>query len=646
MVMRNKRIILVFTISFVFSLNMLGIQRILFLLVKIMYMKGNEEQSKFKEVPIVEEENKEETNSPKNKKSSFKMVEKVDVFQRERIKSVLPIKEAKKLDKEVKYVRIEYLKKESFIKSSENFIRNFEQEEKKENWKILNQSKVKPFPLWNYAYCIETEVNKFGVETKNLFIFGGQSKLKKFKILAKYKKVNLLYQSEITNLSNKISWKNIFPNNTPSARINHSMTTVYKNHTYIFGGETAGLMTSYSFDFYKLNTKDYTFTQLKPGPPARSNHTSEIFNGKVYIFGGTDGKKFYSDLWEYNIENDQWGKVYIDYKPSPRLGHQMIVSDFDNGIYIIGGYRGEGKEKTPLKEIWRFDGEWNQIDINDTSLLPFKNSSCICIGNKFLMFGGDIFSEKPKINELFLISDDRIISTGDISIDTDTSDNFHLIFLNDKLLLIGNEGNNYTLQIEGSKVGDILLNGGLFGSSLKTIMERFDHQGLKIPYIVDFCLKILMEEKAYEIEGILRKSGKYSDIIYLKLIFENGMKLDEKRFRDPHSVAVVLKKFLSSLNEPIVTETLSKEFLSLSVSDNPVEKAQILVKELPDVNYFLCQKLFYFLSLIWENRKVTLMEESNLGIILGTSLLGNCQCSDSLLILLKYYQNIFKEKRE
>ena len=77
----------------------------------------------------------------------------------------------------------------------------------------MSQSKVKPFPLWNYAYCIETEVNKFGVETKNLFIFGGQSKLKKFKILAKYKKVNLLYQSEITNLSNKISWKNIFLKN-------------------------------------------------------------------------------------------------------------------------------------------------------------------------------------------------------------------------------------------------------------------------------------------------------------------------------------------------------------------------------------------------------------------------------------------------
>lgn len=453
-----------------------------------------------------------------------------------------------------------------------------------------------------------------------------------------------MYQSDLTNVTNKLSWKNIFSINTPSPRINHSMTEVYNGFSYIFGGEThTGLInTTYSFEFFKFNTTDYTFTQLRTGPPARSCHSSIIYNGKVYIFGGTDGKKFYSDLWEYSIEKDHWDKIYIDYKPSPRMGHMMVTSEYDNGIYIFGGYR----DKIPLKEIWRYDGEWNEIELKDTTLLPFKGSSCLGFGKRFIMFGGDIYSEKMKMNEVFLVDSDTIIRSGDEIIEGDPSDHFQLIFLNDRLLLLGNEGNNYILPVEGSFIGKLLLKGDLFGKSLKEVMERPDHDGLQIPNIIDQCLKILMEEKAYEMEGILRKSGRFSDVIYLTLIFENGMKFDENRFKDANSVSVVLKRYISSLPDPLVTSELSKDFISIQEVKNPIEEAQNLLNKLPKVNYLICKRLFLFLSLIWENRKDTLMDENNLSILLGHSILGSSNnTSEALLIFLKHYNDIFKTQK-
>lgn len=127
------------------------------------------------EVEVEVKEEKTSFYSQSRQKFSFKSLEKMEITQRERIKSILPIKEAKKQDKHKKSVRVS-LERENGIKFSETLLEK-SKEEKIENWKLLLQSQVKPFPLYNYSYTIESKVTKFGVETKSIFIFGGQSKL-------------------------------------------------------------------------------------------------------------------------------------------------------------------------------------------------------------------------------------------------------------------------------------------------------------------------------------------------------------------------------------------------------------------------------------------------------------------------------------
>ena len=41
-------------------------------------------------------------------------------------------------------------------------------------------------------------------------------------------------------------------------------------------------------------------------PTARNNHCSVVFNDKIYIHGGHDGKEHLDDLWIYSTKDHAW----------------------------------------------------------------------------------------------------------------------------------------------------------------------------------------------------------------------------------------------------------------------------------------------------------------------------------------------------
>jgi len=41
--------------------------------------------------------------------------------------------------------------------------------------------------------------------------------------------------------------------------------------------------------------------QKTSGISAVGDHTAVVYNGKMYVSGGTDGTHYYNDLWEYDF---------------------------------------------------------------------------------------------------------------------------------------------------------------------------------------------------------------------------------------------------------------------------------------------------------------------------------------------------------
>lgn len=100
--------------------------------------------------------------------------------------------------------------------------------------------------------------------------------------------------------------------------------------------------------------------------PSRVFYGATVFNDRMWIFGGWDGKTYYNDAWS-SADGVKWERVAEKVAWSPRNSGGITV--FKDKIWIIGGGVIDG-EKNPNpnsnKEIWSSaDGvKWTQLAVN------------------------------------------------------------------------------------------------------------------------------------------------------------------------------------------------------------------------------------------------------------------------------------------
>ncbi|CAN8100907.1 unnamed protein product [Discula destructiva] len=72
-------------------------------------------------------------------------------------------------------------------------------------------------------------------------------------------------------------------------------------------------------------------------PKARGYHTANIVDGKLIIFGGSDGGECFNDVWVYDIETHVWKAAPVS-GAFRRLSHTAtIVGSY---LFVIGGHDG------------------------------------------------------------------------------------------------------------------------------------------------------------------------------------------------------------------------------------------------------------------------------------------------------------------
>lgn len=106
---------------------------------------------------------------------------------------------------------------------------------------------------------------------------------------------------------------------------------VYEKEMIVFGGFIGGKVNRYScsiiaYDFEEKSWKAYYLQKkekesskqtkdiTKVCPKKRANSGMAIYNGCVYIFGGTNGKRKLKDMWKFNLLERKWSEIEL--KPS------------------------------------------------------------------------------------------------------------------------------------------------------------------------------------------------------------------------------------------------------------------------------------------------------------------------------------------
>lgn len=162
----------------------------------------------------------------------------------------------------------------------------------------------------------------------------------------------------------------------------------------------------------------------------------------------------------------------------------------------------------------------------------------------------------------------------------------------------------------------------IFNTPLQEHLKATDR---KIAYVIELCVCCLLEKGLYE-EGLLRvgcASSKLRRMISAVNANYVTPPLPDK-YADPHVIAGVLKKYLRSLPDPLLTFEFYSDFVAAAQKQNETQrKATILniINQLPKENYNNLRYLTKFLSYLSEKNQENKMSPQNIAIVMSPNLL-------------------------
>ncbi|WVR06271.1 hypothetical protein IAU60_003301 [Kwoniella sp. DSM 27419] len=179
----------------------------------------------------------------------------------------------------------------------------------------------------------------------------------------------------------------------PVGRYGHAVCLV-EGRFYVFGGQADGAFMNdlWMYDIKQLSGDKHKWEQIKyatPPPPRRTGH---IFvagnNGKLYLFGGTDGNYHYNDTWSFDLATNTWTELScIGYIPLPREGHAAAI--VDDTIYIFGGRDVKGKDLGDLAAFKLSNQRWYMFQNMGPRPTPRSGHAMVAASGKIFVVGGE-----------------------------------------------------------------------------------------------------------------------------------------------------------------------------------------------------------------------------------------------------------------
>lgn len=136
-------------------------------------------------------------------------------------------------------------------------------------------------------------------------------------------------------------------------------------------------------------------------------------------FGGTDGVKWFNDVWCYDPAVNKWAQLdCIGYIPAPREGHAAAL--VDDVMYVFGGRTEEGSDLGDLAAFRITTRRWYTFQNMGPSPSPRSGHSMTTVGKSVVTFGGEPSSAASSANDLGIL---YVLDTTKIRYPSDNQQN-------------------------------------------------------------------------------------------------------------------------------------------------------------------------------------------------------------------------------
>ncbi len=142
------------------------------------------------------------------------------------------------------------------------------------------------------------------------------------------------------------SWTSKTP--MPTGR-HHAASTSVDNKIYVTGGRIAGSSPIVNVNVNEMyDTDTEKWTAIEPMPSKRSGIAAAVVNNSIFVFGGEDLTKTYSNNEQFDTSEGKWTSQ--DSMPTSR--HGLSALTINNRIYVIGGGPEPGLSVSNVNEIY------------------------------------------------------------------------------------------------------------------------------------------------------------------------------------------------------------------------------------------------------------------------------------------------------
>ncbi len=162
----------------------------------------------------------------------------------------------------------------------------------------------------------------------------------------------------------------------PTPRMNHSSVAV-GDYIFVMGG--------YDLDQYLNSVEVYvsatnTWLQGPAMPEAVADHTSSVFDGKIYVMGGsTPEKTKVKTVWEYDLQTNTWRRKAD--MPTPETEHTAITAA--NFIIVIPADRPDVYFYNAETDVWSYGNS-----MPDVFASTYYGRTASFIGGRIYVIGG------------------------------------------------------------------------------------------------------------------------------------------------------------------------------------------------------------------------------------------------------------------